>query len=128
MEILNIGPFEVILIVIIALILLGPTGMIEFMRKAGKWIRKIIRSPLWKDILSTSKEIRSLPQKIVREADLEEEFKEFEAWRAQKRGIEKNLQKSINEINSEISIKPSDFLKKEIISQTGKSVEKSEQE
>ena len=113
MEILNIGPLELILIVIIALILLGPAGMIEFMKQAGKMIRKIVRSPIWKDIMSTSKEIRSLPQKIVHEADLEEELKEFEAWRAKSRQANQNFQKSINELNTELTIKPADVLKYE---------------
>ena len=112
MEILNIGPFELVLIVVIALILLGPSGMITFMKEAGKLIRKIVRSPIWKDIMSTSKDIRNLPQKIVREADLEEELKEFEAWRVKNRQINSTLQKDINDINAGLSIKPADILNK----------------
>lgn len=108
MEVLNIGPFELILIVIIALVLLGPKGMVGFMQQAGSWIRKIVRSPIWKEILSTSKEIRELPQKLVREADLEAEFKEFQAWRAQTKNLQTNLNTEMQSIGKEISIQPDD--------------------
>jgi sec-independent protein translocase protein TatB len=109
MEVLNIGPFELILIVIIALVLLGPKGMVAFMQQAGSWIRKIVRSPIWKEILSTSKEIRELPQKLVREADLEAEFKEFQAWRAQTKNLQANLNTEMQSIGKEISIQPEDI-------------------
>jgi Sec-independent protein translocase protein TatA len=92
MEILNIGPFELLLIGIIALSLLGPRGMIRFLQKAGSLIRKIVQSPIWKDILSTSKEIRALPQKLAHEADLEAEFQEFKAWREQTKGLQNEIQ------------------------------------
>jgi Sec-independent protein translocase protein TatA len=109
MEVLNVGPFELLLIVILALLLLGPKGMVGFMQQAGSWIRKIVRSPIWKDILSTSKEIRELPQKIVREADLEAEFKEFQAWRAQANNLQANLNHEMQSIGKEISIQPEEL-------------------
>ena len=72
MEILGIGPLEIVLVLILALIILGPQGMVETARKAGRWIRKIVRSPLWKDITTAQREVSDLPRKLVREAGLEE--------------------------------------------------------
>jgi Sec-independent protein translocase protein TatA len=76
MEIFNIGPLELGLILILALIILGPDGMVKSVRQIGRWIAKIIRSPIWKEMMSTSEEIRSIPQKIVKEANLEETMQE----------------------------------------------------
>ena len=76
MEILNVGPWELGLILILALIVLGPDGMVKTSRQVARWIAKIIRSPIWKELISTSDEIRSIPQKFVKEANLEETMQE----------------------------------------------------
>ena len=72
MEILGIGPLEIVLVLILALIVLGPQGMVEMSRKIGRWIRKLVRSPFWKDITTAQREVSDLPRKLVREAGLEE--------------------------------------------------------
>ena len=77
MEFLGIGPLEFLLIVVIALIVLGPQGMVKSAREAGKFIRKIVRSPLWRDVMDTSREIRDLPRKVIHEAGIEEDLKEL---------------------------------------------------
>jgi Sec-independent protein translocase protein TatA len=110
MEILNISGVELLLVAIIALLLLGPDGTVKFMSQAGKLIRKIVRSPIWKDVMNTSKEIRNFPSKIAKEAELEEELKEFQAWRSQTKGIKQNL----DEIEKELRIRPIDVIKADI--------------
>jgi sec-independent protein translocase protein TatB len=77
MELFNIGPVEFLLIIIVMFILLGPDGMIRTARQIGSWIRVIIRSPMWRDIMGYSQEIRELPQKIVRETGLDEDLAEI---------------------------------------------------
>lgn len=77
MEILNIGPLELILILILALIVLGPDDMVKYSRILARFIRNIVRSPLWKEMVSTSEEIRTIPQQLVKEADLEESLKDI---------------------------------------------------
>ena len=113
MEVINISGLELLVVAIIALILLGPDGTVKFMKEAGKLIRKIVRSPIWKDVMNTSKEIRSFPGKIAKEAQLEEELKEFQAWRAQTKGIKQNF----DEIEKELQIRPADILKAEAANQ-----------
>jgi sec-independent protein translocase protein TatB len=76
MEILNVGPWELGLILILALIVLGPEGMAKTSRQVARWIAKIIKSPIWKELISTSEEIRTIPQKFVKEANLEETMQE----------------------------------------------------
>mgnify|MGYP001031663072 len=72
MEILGIGPLEVFLVLILALIVLGPQGMVQVARKFGRWIRALVKSPLWKDITTAQREVSDLPRKLVRDAGLEE--------------------------------------------------------
>lgn len=77
MNILNIGPLEFILILVIMFIFLGPEGMIKTARQIGTWIRLAVRSPMWKEIMGYSREIRELPTKLVRESGLDEDLKEI---------------------------------------------------
>lgn len=74
MQLLGIGPLELLLIAVIAVIVLGPKGMVDGAREAGKMIRKIVRSPIWNDIVDTSREIREFPKKLAREAGIEKEL------------------------------------------------------
>ena len=89
MQFLGIGPLEFVLIAVIAVIVLGPKGMVKAAREAGKLIRKIVRSPIWRDVMDTSREIRDIPQKIVREAGIEEDLDE----------LRRSTQGAVSEIN-----------------------------
>jgi sec-independent protein translocase protein TatB len=71
MEILGIGPSELVFIIIIALIVLGPKDMQKAGRTIGRWLNNLVRSDSWKAFQQTSKEIRSLPTKLMREANME---------------------------------------------------------
>lgn len=72
MNIFGIGPLEIIFVLIIGILVLGPEGMIEAGRKLGKFMRSIIHSPWWKNIRQGVTEIQHLPQRLIREAELEE--------------------------------------------------------
>ena len=72
MNIFGIGPLEIIFVLIIGILILGPEGMIEAGRKLGKFLRSIIKSPWWNNIRRGVNEIQYLPQKLIREAELEE--------------------------------------------------------
>lgn len=72
MEFLGIGPSELVFIVIIALIVLGPKDMQKAGRTIGKWLRKVITSDGWKLFQQTSREIQMLPTRLMREAALDE--------------------------------------------------------
>jgi sec-independent protein translocase protein TatB len=72
MEFLGIGPSELVFILIIALIVLGPRDMQKAGRTLGKWMRKIVTSDGWKLFQQTSREIQTLPNRLMREAALDE--------------------------------------------------------
>lgn len=73
----SIGTSEILFLLILMVILLGPQKMIQGARDLGKTIRKITRSQFWKDVKQTSREIRDIPKKIMEEADIEEDVKEI---------------------------------------------------
>jgi len=75
MEILGIGPLELLLIIIIALIVFGPNDMVKAGRTIGRFLRQLITSPTWMAMQQTSKELRNLPNKLIRDAGIEEEMK-----------------------------------------------------
>lgn len=72
MEILGIGPSELVFIIIIAIIILGPRDMQKAGKTVGRWLNKFVHSDGWKALQRASKEIRSLPTNLMREANLEE--------------------------------------------------------
>jgi sec-independent protein translocase protein TatB len=71
MEILGIGMSELVFVIIIALIVLGPKDMQKAGKTIGKWMRDIVTSNGWKIFQQTSRELRTLPNKLMREANEE---------------------------------------------------------
>ena len=72
MDIFGIGPTELIFILLIALILLGPKDMEKTGRTIGRFLRDLTRSDSWRAFRDTSREIRNLPNRLMREANLED--------------------------------------------------------
>ena len=69
MEILGIGAPELIFVVIIALIVLGPKDMQKAGRTIGKWLRDTVTSDSWKLFQQTTRELRNLPNRLMRDAN-----------------------------------------------------------
>jgi Sec-independent protein translocase protein TatA len=91
MEILNIGPLELIIILALMFILLGPKEMVLTAHRIGAWVRNFLRSPMWREIWGISQDIRELPKKIVSESGLEETMEE----------LKQTTQEATDEINKE---------------------------
>jgi Sec-independent protein translocase protein TatA len=72
MELFGVGLPELFFIVIIALIVLGPKDMAATGKKMGTWLRKLVMSPGWRTFQDTSREIRNLPNRLMREAGVDE--------------------------------------------------------
>lgn len=73
MEILGIGPLELLLIALIAIVVLGPKEMKNLGRKIAEWLRKLRSSEIW----STTKDVMDTPSRILRETGLEEELRQM---------------------------------------------------
>jgi Sec-independent protein translocase protein TatA len=77
MEFLGIGPLELLLIFVLALILLGPKDMVATAKKAAAAIRKLTQSEVWKDAVDSSREIRQFPTQIMKDTGLEDELRKI---------------------------------------------------
>ena len=88
MDFLGVGPMELIFIVILALIILGPKDMQKAGRSMGRWMNNLVKSDTWKMVRQASNKIKYLPNELMREAGLED--------------IKKTSQEIKKEINTEI--------------------------
>ena len=79
MEILGIGATELLFILIIAIIVLGPRDMQRAGRTIGRWLNALVRSDSWRALQRASQEIRRIPTHLMREANLDpEELREMD--------------------------------------------------
>jgi Sec-independent protein translocase protein TatA len=72
MDIFGIGPTELAFIILIALILLGPKEMEKTGRTIGRFLRDMTKSEGWRAFRDTSRELRNIPNRLMREANLED--------------------------------------------------------
>lgn len=97
MKFFNLGLSEIIFILIIALIIFGPGNMVKTAKEAGAFIRKITKSPYWKEVWATRRELNELPKMLAKEAELDETIRD--------------LNKESRDISSSVSSSVKDFLK-----------------
>ena len=72
MNILGIGPLEILLILIIAFAIIGPKDMTKTGRTVGRFLRKIVISSEWQAFRYLVHEIQTTPNRLMREAIPEE--------------------------------------------------------
>jgi Sec-independent protein translocase protein TatA len=94
--IFGIGIPEILIVLALALIILGPQDMVSTARKLGRWVYQVYHSPTWRTIMSTSQEIRQLPTKFVREAGLEDTVEDFKNTTA-------NVKAQLKEVTGDVS-------------------------
>jgi len=104
MDFLGVGPMELFFILLIALIVLGPKDIVKAARTMGRFLKKVINSPTWNAIKQTSREMRSLPSKLMQEAGVENEIKEFKEFNREVQDIKK-ISTSVNLKEMENKIK-----------------------
>lgn len=72
MNLLGIGPLELLLIFLLVIIIFGPKDLQKTGKAIGRGLNKLIRSAEWQALKQTSKEIQNLPTRLMKEANLEE--------------------------------------------------------
>src|SRR5512146_2184169 len=97
--IFSIGIPEILIVIVLALIIMGPQDMVVTARKLGRWVYKVYHSPTWRMIMSTSQEIRELPTKFVREAGLEDTMEEIKTTTA---GVKAQLKEATGDVTAEL--------------------------
>jgi len=71
MDIFGIGASELVFIILIAIIVLGPKDMQKAGKTIGRFLNQLMRSEGWKVFQRTSNELRNLPRNLMREANME---------------------------------------------------------
>lgn len=97
MKFFNLGLSEIIFIIIIALIIFGPENMVKTARDAGKLVRKVTKSPYWKEVWATKRELNELPKMLAKEAELDETIRD--------------LNKETKQISSSVAASVTEFIK-----------------
>jgi sec-independent protein translocase protein TatB len=100
MEIFGIGPLELMFILLIALIVLGPTDMVKAGRTIGRFLRRIVMSPAWQSFQRASRDLRYLPNKLMRDAGLEDLEKDLEKFKSVSRETNRDLEAWKKDITS----------------------------
>jgi Sec-independent protein translocase protein TatA len=72
MEILGIGPLELVFIMLLAIIILGPKQMEKTGRDIGRGLARLVKSDTWKTVMQTSRKLKTLPNELMREAGIDE--------------------------------------------------------
>jgi len=76
MDFLGIGPLELFFVLFLALLIFGPDDLVKTGKTIGRFFNKVIRSDGWRAIRDVNREIRDLPNRLAKEAALEDSLKE----------------------------------------------------
>lgn len=72
MEFLGIGPLELLLVLVIALLVIPPNQLGKVGHSIGRFLNRMFRSDSWRIFRQASSELQNLPSRLAREAQLEE--------------------------------------------------------
>lgn len=78
MQLFNVGALELIFILLIAFIVLGPKKAVKAAADVGNWIRKLVSSDFWRELSAMSSEIQELPKRMMDEAEIQKTIDEIE--------------------------------------------------
>ena len=99
MNFLNLGIGEVIFIILIALIIFGPGNMVKTAREIGGLIRKVTKSPYWREVWATRRELTEIPKMIAKEAQLDETIRDLNK---ETQGMKSSVSASISDFIREV--------------------------
>lgn len=108
MDFFGIGWLELFFIVIIVLLVAGPKDIEKGAKGLGRFINRVNRSPSYQAIRRASAELRNLPQRLAREANLEE-LKELTQEVAQVKQEVQQVKQEIKENTNNIAGATKDF-------------------
>lgn len=72
MQFLGISPVELIFIVIILFLVLGPADLVKLGSMLGRTIRNVRQSSAWQSFIDATRQLRELPENLARQAGVDE--------------------------------------------------------
>jgi Sec-independent protein translocase protein TatA len=96
MELFGIGPMEFVFILIIILLVVGPKDIEKFARNFGKILNRVYKSPGYNMVRQASDELRNLPARLAKEAQLDElkDMDELKGLKSDLQAANKTLRRS----------------------------------
>jgi Sec-independent protein translocase protein TatA len=107
MEILGVGPLEFFFVLLIALIIIGPRDMAKTARTLGRSLNRLYKSDSWRMILQASRNLRTLPNRLAREAEMADLREAREAIREAGQGISGDVHKLQDDLKAWTAPPPS---------------------
>ncbi len=101
MEIFGIGLPEVVLILLLALVIMGPRDMTDSARKFARWVYRLFHSDQFREFIGAAREAREMPKQLIREAGLEEELAMLRKANEELRGLTRDTQNQVRGIARE---------------------------
>ena len=101
MELFNVGIGELLVILVIMYVLLGPKGMLQAAHWLGQASRQMMRffNETWRSITDVPMDIRDLPRSLLEETGLRETFDEIQQ---ETRSVRVDLDKTLGDVNNKI--------------------------
>jgi Sec-independent protein translocase protein TatA len=65
MNFLGIGTLELAMIILIALMLIGPMDMVRFARKAGEFLRQVKQSEIWQSVQGSRRTMNRVGRELI---------------------------------------------------------------
>jgi Sec-independent protein translocase protein TatA len=103
MEIFNVGILEFLFILLLAFLVLGPKKTVELAGEVGRWIKEFVKSPVWKEIIRTSNDIKDMPRKIMDDVEIQKTIDEIER---STRAVNEQLHQPVDELKNVGTILP----------------------
>src|SRR3972149_6641761 len=72
LDLFGVGPLELLLVVLLALVLFGPKDIANHARSAGRFLNRLYKSEGWRTMTQASSALRNLPNRLAREAELDQ--------------------------------------------------------
>ena len=103
MDLLGVGPLELIFVLLIIFLVLGPNDMAKTGKKLGRFLSTVRKSEFWSGVTNVTREMRDLPTTLMREAELEDVQKELQQDVNELKGISKEFEHDqLKEIKEEM--------------------------
>lgn len=103
MNILGVGPLELVLVLLVMFLVLGPKDMVSTGKKLGRFLINVRKSEIWNSITRVNKTVHDLPGALMREAGLDEVKREIERDTQELKKVSSEIQ--INDLNKIVAEK-----------------------
>jgi len=100
MSLFGIGPLELVFILLLVIILIGPNDLRRAARGAGRALNQLYRSEAWRALTQLSRSLRDLPGTLAREAELDE----LHELRSSTDEVSRSLRDELNGVHDDLRV------------------------